>query len=361
MPENKLILNIIGKANGVGLTRDLDLLSSSLTACGHEVHIARVDADGARRRRSVWSQVLVRSALLWKNRSRDRRAVDVNIMLEHIWTLDLGRARYNVVIPNPEWFDSHDRNHLSQVDAVWAKTEYTLGLFRARHAAAVHVGFDSEDRYDSAVPRQRTFFHLAGKSNMKGTERLLQLWARHPEWPLLRVVQHSPESHAPGIVATNVQRLVGYFDDAELLRLQNASLFHICTSLTEGWGHYIAEGLSVGAVVITVDGAPMNELVTAERGVLVPYQAMGRQRLATTYLFDEQQLEAAVTRVLALSEPQCKLLGERSRTWFLQNKQTFPDRLRAALEQLRLPIASPAVVGRAAGHEKDSCSIAAGS
>ena len=95
---------------------------------------------------------------------------------------------------------------------------------------------------------------------MKGTDRLVRVWQRHPEWPRLILVQHK-DGGAVTPVAPNIDARVGYLSDQELRTLQNESLFHLCLSLTEGWGHYIVEAMGVGAVTITVDARPMNELV----------------------------------------------------------------------------------------------------
>lgn len=334
----RLILNVIGKSNGVGLARDINLLSAALADCGYDVRVTRIDRDQAGQRRSLWAQLSIQCKLLWLRVQRHAMpAIDVNLMLEHVWPQQLPYARCNVAVPNPEWFDSHDLRMLRHVDVVWAKTDYTLQLFRSRHCTTAYVGFDSEDRYDGTVARKRNFFHLAGKSSMKGTDRLLRVWARHPEWPVLTVIQHADAGHASEVAAANIDRRVGYLDDNELRSLQNASVFHICTSLTEGWGHYIVEALSVGAVTITVDAAPMNELVTAERGMLVPYCRTGKQRLATTCFFDEAQFEAAIVRALALTDSQCRSFGENARRWYLQNKQMFSQRLRTAVEALPIP------------------------
>lgn len=332
-----MILNIVGKSNGVGLARDLSLLATALGDCGYEVRITRIDKQQSRRRRSLWVQLLARCRLLCAGaRRRAAAPVDVNLMLEHVWPQHLPQARCNVLIPNPEWFDSHDARMLSHVDAVWAKTEYTQCLFRERHPHTAYVGFNSEDRYDGSVIRQPRFFHLAGKSHMKGTDRLLRVWARHPEWPVLTLIQHFREAHVPEIVADNIDRRIGYVDDGELRSLQNASRFHLCLSLTEGWGHYIAEALSVGAITVTLDAPPMNELVTPQRGILVGYAGTGRQRLATTYFFDEGQLEAAINGALALTQAQCQVLSDASRDWYLRNRQSFAERLRVALQELPL-------------------------
>lgn len=325
-------VNIIGKSNGVGLARDIDLLASALRASGHHVAVTIIDAVQAKRRRSPLAQFATRARLAWGGAGTKAHALgaDVNLMLEHVWLQYLSTAPINVAVPNPEWFDWHDRWFLAEVDSVWAKTAYTRELFRARGCSTTYIGFDSEDRYEPSVAKQRTYFHLAGKSPMKGTDRLLRVWQRHPRWPRLILLQHRDSGETlPS--APNIDVHVGYLADQDVRRLQNQSLFHLCLSLTEGWGHYIVEAMSVGGVTVTVDARPMNELVAADRGVLVPYHATGTQRLATTYQFDEAGLEAAIERTIAMSDAECAQLGDRARAWFVDNKSGFNGRVEAAL------------------------------
>ncbi len=218
--------------NGVGLTRDIKLLSDCLRQEGHDVFVQDIDAAAASRRRSRLHQFGLRLRL---GRSRTGCDVDLNIMLEHVWSEFLPLARRNAVVPNPEWFDSHDVRFLRHVDHVWAKTRHALNIFQRLGRRTLFLSFDSEDRRRPEVRRERRFFHLAGKSTMKGTDRLLRLWAQHPEWPTLTVLQHRRDEHAPEIEAANIDRRHGYFSEQELLEQQNACMFHVCPSLTEGW------------------------------------------------------------------------------------------------------------------------------
>jgi hypothetical protein len=325
-------VRIIGKSNGVGLARDIDLLVSALHSAGHYVDVTVIDAVQAKRRRSPLAQFAARARLAWSDADTRARmsSADVNVMLEHVWLQYLSSARINVAVPNPEWFDSHDRRFVTAVDRVWAKTAYTHELFRALGCKTTYIGFDSDDRYERATPKRRSYFHLAGKSTMKGTDRLVRVWQRHPQWPQLILVHHQDGRAAPP-AARNIDARVGYISEEELRRLQNESVFHLCMSLTEGWGHYIAEAMGVGAVTITVDARPMNELVGADRGVLVPYRGTGTQNLATTYQFDEAGLEAAIERTIAMSDEECAQLGARAREWFVENKRGFTGRIEAAL------------------------------
>jgi hypothetical protein len=184
------------------------------------------------------------------------------------------------------------------------------------------------------VRRERRFLHLAGKSTMKGTDRLLRVWAQRPDWPTLTVIQHSVDMHAPEISADNIERRIGYLDDAQVRQEQNANMFHVCLSITEGWGHYLAEALSVGAVPLTLDAPPMNELVTTQRGLLVPYERTGTQRLAQTYFFSEAGLHAAVERAIAMSDEEWAALSAAGRRWYETNRSDFPRRVQVAMEQL---------------------------
>ena len=323
-------IQLIAFSNGVGNTRDIQLLEAPLRALGHELTVTLV-SRGARRRRR-W-----RLAALW---ARLRRALagkdvpfDVNVMLEHVWPAFIPLAGQNVLVPNPEWFDRHDQRLLGLVDGLWAKTRHSQGLFAALGKPVAYIGFDSVDRNLEGVARKPLFFHLAGKSRMKGTARLLALWSRHAEWPQLCVVL-SRRLQASLPVAPNILYRSEYLEDAQLAELQNAHLFHLCTSETEGWGHYIPEALSTGALVIATDAPPMNELVDAGRGILVPAQQKGRQHLATTYAFDEVALERSVEQALALDKGQRLALGAAARAWYLANREEFPARLKRALAGL---------------------------
>jgi hypothetical protein len=58
----------------------------------------------------------------------------------------------------------------------------------------------------------------------------------------------------------------------ELLGLQQSSGVHLCPSREEGFGHYINEARALGALVMTTNWAPMNELVQDHFGVLISCQ-----------------------------------------------------------------------------------------
>ncbi len=323
-------VNLIAWNNGVGLTRDLHLVADALQSAGIDVAVTALRRGKLRK---WFGPAYVRARAGLRHLAGDMSMHRLNIMFERVRPEYLPLARSNALIPNPEWFLPEDGAHLPSVDRVFVKTVHAEPIFRALGRPVWHVGFTSEDRHDPAVPRERAFFHLAGRSIGKGTEALLTTWRRHPEWPRLTVVQN-PRTARPGAPADNIAHRVGYVDAAELRRLQNAHRFHLCPSEAEGFGHYIVEAMSTGAVTLTTDGAPMNELVTAERGLLIPYAHTGTQHLATSYFVDRAGVEAAVERALALSDAECTRLGESARAFYLDNDRRFRERIVAAVGEL---------------------------
>lgn len=320
-------LRVITRDNGAGLSRDLAIVADVLRA-GHQV--AAVGLGRHRWRNHVYQ---------WWTRAacRVRGRFDVQVSLERIYAPTLGCAARNLLIPNPEWFAPDWVALLPRFERVLCKTRHAETLFAQLGCATLYTGFTCADRFDPAVPRVPAFFHLAGRSTAKGTEVLLDTWARHPEWPPLTVVQRHRHARAAA-VASNIVLHPGYLDDAVLRNLQNAHRFHICPSEAEGYGHSIAEAMSVGAVVLTTDAAPMNELVDADCGVLLACTPGAPMGLTQRHRVEAAAIEAGVARVLQLSEGQCSALGQAARARFLERDAAFRERLGAVLyEPPRLP------------------------
>lgn len=313
-------LNVIGRDNGAGLSRDMQLLAAALRTAGSDVHTTALPHRGR--------LAELGTRLKW---ALHTSAYDANLMLERIRPEFCGAARRNILIPNPEYFRPRDRAELPRMDAVWVKTRHAERLFSALGARTHYIGFNSPDRLLPDVPRRRAFFHGPGRSGNKGTRQLLDLWAQHPEWPTLTVVWRRKRVET-GTLPRNVVLVREHLDDAAYQRLQNTHAFHLCPSQTEGFGHYLVEAMSCGAIVVTLDAEPMNELVTSERGVLVKARACGAQDLATLYEADEAAMTQAIERCLAIDNAAIAVMGGAARTWFESNQNGFPQRLRAAVE-----------------------------
>lgn len=313
-------VRIVARRNGVGLDRDVDLLRTVLPPESEVEH------------HSVRSWLPIRERFL-RLGSQTPPKKSLDILVERVpwaWSHGLGTK---VLVPNQERFPERHLSRLKRIDAVLCKSRHAENIFQKHARRAIYIGFTSVDRLQpDCKPDYGKFLHLAGRSTLKGTEMLLQLWGNHPEWPSLTLIQHP--DNAPTSVPANVHLIVDYLEDSVLQQIQNEHGIHLCPSLSEGWGHYIVEGMSCRSVVVTTDGPPMNELVDSSRGFVVPWHESEPRHLGTNFKVSPQAMEQTIETILASSTQDLQQLGDNAREWFQQNQIGFQDRARDAFELL---------------------------
>ena len=267
---------------------------------------------------------------------------DCNIFLETIDARRIPHARVNCLLPNPEFFRDENRSAIAKMDWILCKTRHAEAIFVAMGCRCFTLGFTGEDRRDPDVvvpPDRRRFLHVAGASSWKGTAAVMSAWARHPEWPTLTLV-YNPVAYgaaarrleSPG---ENVRLVTGPVADEQLRLLQNQHLVHVCPSEVEGFGHVIAEAMSCGAIVVTTDAPPMNELVTPERGFLVRCATRVPMGLTQRCVVDPNALARVIEAVLDLADSHVAQRRAAARGWFEENDRRFGLRLSEFLERVR--------------------------
>ncbi len=299
---------VVARTNNYGVDRDTSLLSQAIRQAGFSVGASPING------RRLLDRIV------------KRQSAKRIIHIERAFPNWFSAAGENVLIPNQERFPRRHIGRLKGIDRVLAKSRHAAGIFSDLGVATEYLGFTSPDRFDNGVEKDwRRFFHLAGGSTLKGTEDILALWARHPEWPELVIVQKA--RNAPARVPDNVRLISGYLEEGELNRLQNACGVHLCPSRSEGWGHYILEGMACGALVLTTDAPPMNEHVSEDCGLLVACARTEPRHLGTNYYVDPQALETAIEWALAATEAERAELGRRARGRYLQIDKDFRARI----------------------------------
>jgi len=314
--QGRSSLRIVARTNGVGLDRDAAILLDAFASWG--------DRPAFSHYRSI-SPV---------RRFLDRRdPAETILFLERVTARWLRRAGRYLLIPNQERYPERLVPLLRGIDHILVKTRHAEEIFRVRHPSVHYIGFTSPDRLlPDLPPDYGRFLHLAGSSRLKGTETLIEVWARHPEWPELTVVRHGKD--APRDVPRNVRVVNRYLTDQELRELQNVCGVHLCPSLGEGWGHYIVEAMSCGAVTLTTDAPPMNELVGPDRGVLVRYRRSEPRKLGFNFYVDPDALEAAIQRLIEMPASEKERLGRAARAWYEENDREFRERLRRVVGEV---------------------------
>lgn len=304
---------IVAKDNGYGLSVHSSLLKKALETGGH--YVTCVDP----RKRNLF------------HRFFGKEIADLTIHVERVGMSWLNAAPFHALLPQQERYPRRLISQLKRIDLIFAQTRHAEAIFSNLGRPTFFTGFLSRDRFLPEVTKNWSrFLHLAGGSTLKGTEDILELWANHPEWPELVLVQK--KENAPRSVPTNVTLFTEHLSDGALQRLQNECGIHLCPSRSEGWGHHLHEGMSCGAVVVTTDAPPMNEFVTAESGVLVPYSRQEARHLGINYYVDKNVMEREISRLIGSPAIAQKLHGDAARVAFLKNTDEFTSQIKLAID-----------------------------
>ncbi len=313
-PTRPLKINVFSINNGVGLEAQRKLMRKALESLGHIVHD---------REYNEMPTLLNLYSL-----------ADINIFMEIICPQWLPYAKLNWLVPNPEWY-VQDLALLNKIDLALCFTHEAERIFREMGINAYFSGFTSFDCYHSGIEKNFSrYLHVAGKSTMKGTPAIADLWKTDRSLPQLTVICHWWERP---FFQENLEWISTKIPENRLRHLQNHCGIHLCPSETEGFGHYIMEAMSAGAVVVTTDAPPMNEFITDKR-CLVPYQKIDQRYLATRYFIAPEDLEKTIRDLRSLPESELKKIGENNRAMYLQKTQEFQANLERLLNQVQSPL-----------------------
>ncbi len=276
-----LISNV---SNGVGLQADCELLSQELRRRGHEVALLQFDRE-------------------------QRQAADVNVFLEVVVDSMFRLAPQNWLVPNPEWHYPHWP--LGSFRYVLAKTHDAQRIFSEKvNGHCRYIGWRARDLYRPDVKRERKFLHVAGKSQFKNTDAVIR------------------GCELAGVPVTVVSQQRGRLRDDEMVELFNSHRFFLCPSAAEGWGQALHEALGCGAVVITTDAAPMNEI---EPSLLIRPIAQRPHNLGVLHTVAPGDVAYAVHTAINMRDEELAGWRERGRTAFENETRQFSSALDAVL------------------------------
>jgi glycosyltransferase involved in cell wall biosynthesis len=252
----------------------------------------------------------------------------------------LMKARHRILIPNPEWLGPRMEQLARTCTHVWHKSRDSLSRLAPIFPQAQHdyLGFTSEDP-GCRVIEHASFVHLRGKLQTKrNTDSIFAAWKSGCDWPELYVHFYGDAASSidyPGWLHDgNVHVRIGWLDRADYLDLAARHGIHLCTSEVEGFGHYINEARAMGALVIAVDGPPMNELVDDSCGILVRPSSTAAMNHGIRFGITAEDLAVAIERALNLDVDERRELGAKARARFLAEGAAFRERARELFARL---------------------------
>lgn len=293
-------IQAITRNNGYGLTKDVQVLREALD--GHAMDF------------TDWS------------RPRNSGRWDWNVHLELSNPAHFRTGTINALVPNPEWFDMRWMPHLSGYDIILAKTRDCERIFKELHPKVVYIGWTSPDPGMTVDYEMRGAVHCRGNSSSKGTVELMRA-AGGAGLPITILTKVRLRETAPKGVTVKV----GHMPDAAYAEHRRTPI-HLCPSSYEGFGHYINEARAMGAVIVTTDAAPMDELVTTDFGILVPACGTRQAHTATESIVCVDSLHDALRACSQLDTDTKRTLGAMARQAYERDRETFTNTIRSLIQ-----------------------------
>jgi len=265
----------------------------------------------------------------------------LQIHLEQIHPEQFNLSERNLLIPNPEFMDPDVLRKCSNLDAIICKTTSAKNLLEPYHPNCVYTAFKSEDRYDESKDLDYDkCLLLEGRGDFRGSKRVVEVWAEHPEWPEITVVRNPLDPYGQPrwkhqVTADNITIIEEYISKRELRSLQNQYGTHLLLSEIEGFGHAINEAMSCRTAVFTTDAPPMNELVQPDQGFLIPYNRTSTQFMETRYFFDKQAFTDTFENYLKMEKIEKMNRGDSARRAYLKRNQFFQTALVDSLKSIK--------------------------
>jgi hypothetical protein len=290
--------------NGVGLQAHYQILKALLESRGHSV------------------------AGVHLRRPRAQRA-DINLFLEIIQPKLFPLAPKNWVIVHPEWWYADWTASLPRFDRVFCLTHDAERIFRPLAGDKVrYIGFKSKDRLMPKIVKERAFIHVAGRSEGKNTQAVMDAWRLGQlPYPLLLI------SHKYVLNSAKV-RSRPRLSEPELAVEMNRRMFHLCPSAYEGFGHYSHEAMGVKGVIITTNRAPMNEIGCVPPELLVEPSASPTQHYAPFFTVGWQEIARAAKAAWELPREKVAEIQAQTRSGFEAGRAEFEKLFMAEVNEL---------------------------
>lgn len=218
---------------------------------------------------------------------------------------------------------------LNHPKTLLCKTRYTYSLLKNRFRS-IYIGFTSIDRFMPNVSKDPlSCLHVCGTSPHKNTTALLKAWALHPEWPKLICVGRNVR-FKNAVKAPNLDLVTEFLSNTELQTLMNRIPVHVCPSRFEGFGHYLNEARSVGAIVLYSNAQPMNEFFEDGRsGIALNGSVKIEKRRGISiecFYPSTSDFENGINRLLNMKNVERERMGIEARKAYLNDKSSFEKR-----------------------------------
>jgi hypothetical protein len=256
-------------------------------------------------------------------------AVFIETLFEHN---NLQHYARRILIPNIEWLSESDCNIAEAlITDFWHKSKFSLDSLTKMYPKKNHLylGFTSQKFKANALDYNK-FAHFPGKSKYRHSQDIVDIWLKNIHLPPLTYQGYNLGISLPFWINVNknLRLHLGALGDEQYENEFTKHGVHICTSQMEGFGHYINEARSIGALILALDAPPMNELIDQRSGVLIPVSKKVPHLKGFRYIATPNAIQQRIMEVTEMLPNERAALGANAKDRFEKEQALFLKNLR---------------------------------
>jgi hypothetical protein len=259
----------------------------------------------------------------------DIKEATVNIFLENMNMLHVGKAKYNIFIPNQQYFHKNWLEMCECFDMIICKTQYCYDIFKEyiSEDKLVHIGWRSPENFTLSMEKDRSeWLLLYNEPFVNDLQKVLDVWT--VDHPNLNVV-------FSGGVNKNVKRVnlpnIEYIENIkpeDFSKLFSKCLVHLCLDETDCFNHNVNQCQLTRSVPIVTSKGPVSEVVCDDACFKVSStRKRYREGMGSLYKYTKDDLKEVIDKVMATSDTTLEIMGNNGRLHSERRQHIFVDRM----------------------------------
>jgi len=259
----------------------------------------------------------------------DIKEATVNIFLENMNMLHVGKAKYNIFIPNQQYFHKNWLEMCESFDMIICKTQYCYDIFKEyiSEDKLVHIGWRSPDNMVLSTEKDYSeWLLLYNEPFVNDLQKVLDIWT--VDHPNLNIV-------FSGGVNKNVKRVnlpnIEYIENIkpeEFSKLFSKCMVHLCLDETDCFNHNVNQCQLTKSVPIVTSKGPVSEVVCDDACFKVSStRKRYREGMGSLYKYSKDDLKEVIDKVIGTSDTTLEIMGNNGRLHSEKRQHIFVDRM----------------------------------
>jgi len=259
----------------------------------------------------------------------DIKEATVNIFLENMNMLHVGKAKYNIFIPNQQYFHKNWLEMCESFDMIICKTQYCYDIFKEyiSEDKLVHIGWRSPDNMVLSTEKDCSeWLLLYNEPFVNDLQKVLDIWT--VDHPNLNIV-------FSGGVNKNVKRVnlpnIEYIENIkpeEFSKLFSKCMVHLCLDETDCFNHNVNQCQLTKSVPIVASKGPVSEVVCDDACFKVSStRKRYREGMGSLYKYSKDDLKEVIDKVIGTSDTTLEIMGNNGRLHSEKRQHIFVDRM----------------------------------